>query len=316
MIVKRWIRFAALFLASWLLCACVPLGEAADGDVCLTVTDDGGTAVDVPRQPKRVAVLFSSLADLWTVAGGEVAVTVGETVERGIVPEGVMLVDAGAGKTVNTELLLSAGADLMIGSADIPAHVECVALARRVGIPALLFRVESFDDYLRVLGVMTDITGDTEAYAEHGLALKDKLDALLAKERPTDAPRVLFLRAGSSARSTKAKNADGHFAAAMLGELGAVNLADEAPMLIDTLSIEAILREDPDLILITTMGDEAAAHAYMETLLAEPTWQMLSAVQAGRVYYLPKQLFQYKPCAAWYEAYEYLAELIYESNEN
>ncbi|MBO5897934.1 MAG: ABC transporter substrate-binding protein [Clostridia bacterium] len=312
---QRYPRLLALSLALLLLCGCLPVGEVDKSKTYVTVTDDGGTTEDVPRSPARVAVLFSSLADLWTLAGGEVAITVGETVERGIVPEGVLLVDAGAGKTVNTELLLSAGADLIIGSADVAAHVECVALARRVGIPAVLFRVESFDDYLRVLGVMTALTGDTAAYETYGLALQTRIDALLNAERPNDAPRVLFLRAGSSARSTKAKNADGHFAAAMLDELGAMNIADEAPILIDTLSIEAILASDPDYILITTMGDEAAARAYIETLLDEPTWQSLSAVQEGNVHILPKELFQYKPCAAWYEAYEYLSELINETNE-
>ena len=305
------LRLLALALVLLLLCGCLPVGDGEKDDTYLTVTDDGGATEDVPRRPQRVAVLFSSLADLWTVAGGKVAITVGETVERGIVPEGVPLVDAGAGKTINTELLLSAGADLIIGSADIAAHVECVALARQVGIPAVLFRVESFEDYLRVLGVMTALTGDTEAYEQYGLALKERIDALLATERPTAAPRVLFLRAGSSARSTKAKDADGHFAAAMLRELGAFNIADEAPILIDTLSIEAILAADPDCILIATMGDEAAARAYVQTLLDEPTWQALTAVREGRVHILPKELFQYKPCAAWYEAYIYLSELIY-----
>lgn len=315
MMQQRYLRLLVPVLALLLLCGCLPAGETDADAVCVSVTDDGGTTVDLPKSPARVAVLFSSLADLWTTAGGEVAITVGETVERGLASEDVLLVDAGAGKTINTELLLSAGADLIIGSADVAAQVECVALARRVGIPAVLFRVESFDDYLRVLGVMTALTGNTAAYETHGLALKARIDALLNAERSNDAPRVLFLRAGSSARSTKAKNADGHFAAAMLARLGAVNIADKAPILIDTLSIEAILKEDPDLILITTMGDEAAARAYIETLLDEPTWQSLRAVQAGNVHILPKELFQYKPCAAWYEAYEYLSELINETNE-
>ena len=97
----------------------------------------------------------------------------------------------------------------------------------------------------------------------------------------------------------------------MLDELGAVNIADEARVLIDTLSMEAILKADPDCILITTMGDEAAARAYIESLLTEPTWQSLRAVREGRVHILPKELFQYKPCDAWYEAYKYLSELIY-----
>ena len=38
---------------------------------------------------------------------------------------------------------------------------------------------------------------------------------------------------------------------------------------------------------------------------------MLSAVQEGRVYVLPRELFHYKPNARWAEAYEYLLAILY-----
>ena len=59
------------------------------------------------------------------------------------------------------------------------------------------------------------------------------------------------------------------------------------------------------------MGDEAAGQAYMESLLTDPVWQTLTAVKEGRVYQLPKELFQYKPNARWGQAYAYLIELLY-----
>ena len=68
---------------------------------------------------------------------------------------------------------------------------------------------------------------------------------------------------------------------------------------------------DPDFIFISTMGKESAAKAHMETVLAEPAWQSLSAVKNGRVIYLPKELFQFKPNARWGDAYAYLIEVLY-----
>ncbi|MBO5273008.1 MAG: hypothetical protein J6I45_00160 [Clostridia bacterium] len=38
--------------------------------------------------PEKTAVLFSSLAEIWLEAGGSVDITVGESIERGFVPEG------------------------------------------------------------------------------------------------------------------------------------------------------------------------------------------------------------------------------------
>ena len=59
------------------------------------------------------------------------------------------------------------------------------------------------------------------------------------------------------------------------------------------------------------MGDESAGTAYMESLLADPVWQTLTAVKTGQVHQLPKELFQYKPNSRWPEAYAYLIHLLY-----
>ena len=89
------------------------------------------------------------------------------------------------------------------------------------------------------------------------------------------------------------------------------NIADNAPILLDGLSIEEIIDADPDYIFISTMGDEEAAKEYMDSVLAEPTWQSLTAVQTGNYSYLPKDLFQFKPNNRWDEAYAFLAGLLY-----
>lgn len=297
---RRLLCLALLLILCLGLCGCAAIPGPSSG---VSVTDDGGAAVILPVQPRCTAVLFSSFADIWCTAGGEVAVTVGESIERGFAAADVMTVDGGAGKSIDTEALLAARPDLVIGSADIPAQVQAVELCRSAGIPAVLLRVECFSDYLRVLGLFCRLTGRPELYAVHGEAVAAEIDALRAA--PAEGT-VLFIRAGSTAASTKAKGSKDHFAAAMLEELGMENIAHRAPVLLDGLSMEEILSCDPDRIFITTMGDAQAARDNMESLLALPEWQSLSAVIHGRVYYLPKELFQYKPNARWAEAYRYL----------
>lgn len=262
--------------------------------------------------PKTVAVLFSSFADIWQLAGGEVAITVGESVERGICEEGVLLVDDGAGKTIDTELLLSYQPDLVIGSADIAAHSEAAEVLETAGIPCKLFRVETFEDYLAMLQACTDITGNQEAYQTYGTDLQCEIDSILQSVSGKSSKKVLFIRSGSGASSAKAKTARQHFAAKMLEDLGAFNIADNAPVLLDGLSVEEVLIQDPDYIFISTMGDETAAKAYMDSVLAQPAWAELTAVREQHYTYLSKELFQYKPNARWAEAYRTLAALLYE----
>lgn len=246
------------------------------------------------------------------MAGGEVAITVGESVERGICDEDVLLVDQGAGKTIDTERLLSYRPDLVIGSADIPAQAEAVELLEKAGIPCTLFRVDTFDDYLAFLKYATTLTGNEKAYQKYGLDQQAEIEEILQKADDIPSkPRILFIRSGSSAGSAKAKKADQHFAAGMLEELGAENIADQAPLLLDGLSLEAVLQQDPDHILISPMGDEAAAKAYMDHLLTQPAWSALTAVKDRQYRYLSKDLFQYKPNAHWAEAYRTLATILY-----
>ena len=304
---KRLCKLLSLLLIPLLLVSCTPAALEDLKKTETSFTDSAGHTVMIPDSPDRVAVLFSSLAEIWVLAGGEIAVTVGETVERGILCADVTLVDDGAGKSINTEVLLAAAPDLVITSADIPAQAEAAALLRSAGIPVAEMRVESFTDYLYALRVFSDICG-TDAYAAYGTAQQQEIDALCAAA-PFAGKRILFIRAGSSARSVKAKGSADHFAAAMLKELGAVNIADGAPLLIDGLSMEVILQEDPDYIFFVAMGDEQASAAYVDQMLLEESWQALTAVQANRWSYLPKELFHYKPCDQWAAAYAHLASI-------
>ena len=286
-------------------CAAVAPGEG------MTFTDDTGAAVTAPYEPQKVAVLTSSLADLWLTAGGAVHITVGETLERGFLEEAV-LVDAGAGKTVDLERLIGERPDLVICSAELAGQLECAEALRTAGIPVAAFSLETFEDYLRVLKIATQLLGTPERYETYGEALRLEVEALIASAEANEpAPRILFVRAGSSARYTKAKTAEDHFVCVMLKELGTENIADRAPILLEGLSTEEVLLADPDAILFTTMGDETAGVAYMESLLADPVWSTLRSVREGSVHQLPKDLFQYKPNSRWPEAYAYLIELLY-----
>lgn len=304
-------KLLVMLLALLLLAGCAPGAQPMDATYC-SFTDSTGAAVTLAEKPQTVAVLFSSYAEVWSLAGGTVDITVGESVERGFAEESAILVDSGAGKTIDTERLIAAQPDLVIGSADIPAQVEaCEALAK-AGVPAALFRVDTFDDYLAMLRICTRITGETERYTNLGTEVQLQVSAVINRaSQQKESPRILFIRAGSKASATKAKRAPENFVCTMLQELGAQNIADEAPVLLDGLSLEYVMQADPEFIFLTTMGDEKAAKAYIAELFAQEGWRELTAVKEGSYAFLDKDLFHFKPNARWAEAYRLLAELLY-----
>lgn len=274
------------------------------------ILDSENNLVTVSKNPQRVAVLFSSLCDVWLSAGGEIGITVGESVERGFCSEDVLLVDKSAGKTIDTELLIAYEPDLVICSSDIQGQREAAEILKSAGIPVLQVRLDSFEDYLKALEAFTKITGKAENYTLYGQELSKNIELIKEKAKDREEKKILFIRSGSSASSAKAKKAEDNFAAAILQELGCYNIADEAELLLDGLSIEEILKANPDHIFISVMGDESTGKAYMTKVMSAPSWQSLDAVKKGNVHFLPKELFHYKPCSKWDKAYEYIDNIL------
>ena len=283
---RKSIGLPALLTVLLLLCSC-SAQPISDGKQ-ISFTDSMNNAISLENTPETVAVLFSSYAEIWNLAGGTVSVTVGESVERGFVPAETPLVD-------------------------IDAQVEACGLLQQAGVPAALFRVDTFSDYLSMLKICTQITGNAQAYETHGMAVKARIDEILAAAQTQQSQQkdILFIRAGSQYSATKAKRAPDHFVCIMLDELGARNIADEATVLLDSLSLEEILLQDPDHIFLTTMGSEQAAIGYVGQLFSQDGWKDLTAVRQGNYTFLQKDLFHFKPNARWAEAYELLAKLLY-----
>ena len=275
-----------------------------------TFTDSEGEIVELSHKPQKTAVLFSSLAECWIEAGGEVYVTVGESVERGLVKEETELVDKGAGKTVDTEKLISLEPDFVICSADIASHRDVASALKKAKIPVAMLRMDTFEDYLTILRTLTKITGKTENNEQFGENATSEIEQIISGGKRENNPKILFVRSGSSYSSAKAKKADDNFAAKILEDLGCVNIADKAETLLDNLSAEVILKENPQYIFVSVMGDYDNSKAYMQELLAKKEYASLDAVKNGRVYFLPKELFQYKPCGRWAESYRYISSIL------
>ena len=283
---------------------------SSDSGRYFTFTDSDGNVVELSHKPEKTAVLFSSLAECWTDAGGEIYTTVGETVERGFADENTPLVDSGAGKTIDTEKLIALKPDFVIASADVAFHKDVASALKKAEIPVALMRMDTFEDYLKILKAFTQINGCSANYEKYGRNVQNEIEKIISENKRTDEPKVLFIRSGSTFSSAKAKKADENFAAKILSDLGCVNIADKAEILLDTLSAEAILKENPDYIFVSVMGDYDNSSVYMKELLRKKEYAVLDAVKNGRVYFLPKELFQYKPCSRWAESYRYISSIL------
>ena len=292
-----------------------PLQETvSEQEEAYTFTDDLGREVAV-ENPQRVAALLGSYADIWYLAGGEVIASADDAWDDFNLPMAETAVNLGMTKELSLEKLFEADPDLVLASSNTQGNVEWLETLEAAGITVAYFEVNDFEDYLEFLKICTEITGRDDLYEKNGLAIKDQIEAVKMEsqkriETSGEAPTVLSLRASST--FIRAKNSKDNVLGEMLAALGCVNIADSDDSLLENLSMEHIIMEDPDYIFFIQQGDDAeGTKANIESFIAEnPAWSELTAVKNGRVYMLEKALYGLKPNDRWGEAYEKLEGIL------
>lgn len=282
-----------------------PAGEA------VTIQDDLGRQVTV-QQPQRVASLIGSFADIWCLAGGKDSLVAAahDTWTNFDLGLDDSVADLGSISEPSLETLIAAEPDLVLASCNTDADLALLDTLEDMDIPVAFFGVSSFSEYLHMLDVCTQITGQRDRYETYGTALQQQIDGAKA-QADGSRPKVLYVRASGS--SCKAKNSQDSVLGEMLQDLDCENIADSDTGLLENLSLEAILEADPDYIFAVLQGTdrEKAQETLDQALLSNPAWQSLTAVQEGRYLVLDSALYNLKPNARWGEAYENLAQILY-----
>jgi len=295
-------KFISLFLvlSSLCLCACSQSFDKQTENGEVTFTDALGRQVSVPKNVERVAALIGSFADLWMLAGGEIVASASDAWEDfGLELE--VAQNLGGAHSPSLEILLSCDPDFVIASASTASNVQMKEILEGAGITVAYFDVDNFDDYLEMLDICTDITGRKDLYEKNGLSVKREIENIkneISSHGIQDSERtVLLLRASSGA--VKAKGSQGTILGEMLAELGLVNIADSDVTLLENLSAESVISQDPYRIFVVTMGsDSNKAIKSLETMIAQtPAWKDLEAIKQNRLYVMDKKLFNIKPNA-------------------
>ncbi|MGM9562585.1 MAG: ABC transporter substrate-binding protein [Faecousia sp.] len=300
------------------LCGCSAQPEANPAENAVVFTDALGREVTIEKEPQRVAALIGSFADVWQLSGG----TVCATAEDAWDDLGLELGDAvslGGAHSPSLETLLSTEPDFVIASASTSSNVEMREALENAGIPVAYFDVDCFEDYLNMLDICTDMTGRKDLYEQNGTRIAEQIEAIREECAAADLTEkertVLLLRAAST--SVKAKNSEGTILGEMLKDLGCINIADSDETLLENLSVESVIRQEPYRIFVVTMGsDTEKAMDNLSRMMEEnPAWGTLEAVRENRLYVMDRKLFNSKPNVKWAESYEILSQILLDKDQ-
>lgn len=304
-------NFLALIITIAFCITLIGCDTKNENTIGYTFTDDLGRTVTVGNI-ERTAALLGSFADMWLLAGGNLCASADDAWEDFNLPLSDDVVNLGSTHRPSKEGLLASNPTFVLASAKLSKHLDMQETLERMGIAVAYFDVGNFEDYMRVLEIMTNITGKIENYEKYGTRQKDKIQAVLERYKNEERQTVLVMRA--SAANIRAKSSDDTILGGMLADFGCINIADTDNMLLDNLSVEAIILKNPDKIFFIETGDDTASiKAATENMFSEnPLWYELDAVRNGDVYYMDKTLYNLKPNSRFAEGYEKLGDILYE----
>ena len=286
---------------------------AAPGPV--TFTDSRGATVTV-ENPQRVVACMGSFAHIWELAGGTLVGFSDDTLTGSYDIKSTGAKTVGDFSAPNLEAIIDLDPDFVIltsgsgGRGGSSSQTEIAASLEAAGITCAVFNVTTFPEYLEMLRICCQITGDEAAFANYGQAVADRIEAIKAAVPAGASPVVLV---GITYSGGLRVQAGSTMPGSIVVELGGTNLADVNRSLLSEYSMEAVIEADPDAILLIAMGntDDAAAKHLAESTAANPAWAQLKAVKTGKYLALDPNLFVYKPCELWADAYQAVFDALY-----
>ncbi|MBP3584813.1 MAG: ABC transporter substrate-binding protein, partial [Peptococcaceae bacterium] len=171
--------------------------ESSQQEDGYTFTDAIGQEITV-HNPQRVVSLMGSFSEIWILAGGADTLvgTSYDTVDNrdlGL-PEDIAIV--GTYQNPNIEEILALNPDLVLLSSETTrtdSHVALKDALNGADIPAAYFSVTHFEDYLNMLKICTDITGNQDAYQTNGIAVEERIAQIIADSKTETSPSVLLM---------------------------------------------------------------------------------------------------------------------------
>lgn len=231
--------------------------------------DDFGNPIVVAGIPKRIVSLNPATTDLVFALGAGPRL-VGRTHWDSYPAEALKVPDLGSGIRPSVEAVLGARPDLVIlyASADNRAAESEL---RAAGINTLSLKIDHVDDFYRAARIIARLTGDSARGVTVADSVRKTLDSVRALTASLPHPTV-FWHIWDSPLITIGR---GSYMNELVTIAGGSNIYGDLSEPSPTVSIEDVLKRDPDFIIT---GPEGSTE-----LRADPRWAGSSAVKNGRV---------------------------------
>jgi iron complex transport system substrate-binding protein len=253
-------------------------------------------APGAPPSPRpRIVSLVPSLTEtLFAIGAGPQVAGVSQFTD--FPPEAAALPVVSSFATIDTERIVRLRPDAVVG---IAAQSARLAELRRFGFSPTLVPDDTFDDIFVDIDVLGRISGHTAQARALAARLRARTAALVASVPKGERPTV-FVVIGNAPLFTVG---DRSYIAHLITLAGGRNAAHDLPSAFGRYSEEALLRDQPDVIV----ADRASGIA---SVLDRAPWSALRAVQAHRVYILDDAALLERPGPRYNDGLEWLIDVL------
>ena len=278
--------FFVLLTLAFLLVACSPASTPQPAPLVtevatsapITLSDGLGRTVTLNGPAQRIVSLAPSNTEILFAVGAGTQVA-GRDEASDYPDEALSLPTVGGWSGFSTESIVALQPDLVLaGGINTP---ELVASLESLGLRVYFLpnpaTIEEMYANLETVGLLTDHEAETAALVE---ALKVRVAAVDEKiATVTERPSVYYELDATD--PTKPYTAGpGSFVDLLIQRAGGANVGAQLQSQWVQISLEELLILDPDMILL---GDALYGET-PEKVAARPGWEVLSAVQDGRIY--------------------------------
>lgn len=237
----------------------------------LTLQDDVGTQVTLKAEPRRIVSLAPNHTEtLFALGLGERVV--GVTEYCNYPPEATIKQKVGGYADINLEQVVALQPDLVLASTLHMAQV--VPALRERGLTVFVAEPDSVLDTLDTIVAIGRITGKEAEARTLTAQMQSRIEAVQAKVKNAPRPKV-FWELGAELYTA----GPGSFINDLITLAGGENIAASTGQPWPQMSVEAIVLQDPDVIIL-------ADHNYGETIdtvKQRPGWANIRAVKEGRI---------------------------------
>ena len=256
----------ALGLALGLLSGLAACGGRAAAPGAVLAVDDFGDTVRVAAPAARMVSLNPVVTEL-LVAMGARGKLVGRTHWDAVAAE---VPDVGDGIQPNVEAILATRPDLVL-LYESPANRSAAQRFRATGIMTATFRTDRVADLVRIAPVLGAAVGDRAAAERVAAAVRATIDSVAALPRPVRPVRA-FWHIWDAPLITIGR---GSYLTELLDAAGGRSLFDDLEAASPQVTLEEVVRRDPDVILAGPSG--------ADRIRRSPAWAAVRAVREGRV---------------------------------